>query len=142
MKLEGARFAVYTAAKGDEADAEKVTVNGIEHLLLPVMVDGQHLVLETDANGYALSPDLECTTYLLLEIKAPRGYLPKEELISVTVQPDTVQDIALVEISNTRGFRLPETGGMGTALYTGLGLVLVVAALTLLVWKKRCQYCE
>lgn len=142
LKLAGAQFGVYTAPMEGDTNTVTVTVGGVDYTLVPVMVDGQHLVLETDSNGYALSPELECTTYLLVELQSPRGYLPLEEPVSVTVQPNTVQDITTVEIPNDRGLLMPETGGIGTTVFTVTGLALVVVALVLLILKKQYQYCE
>lgn len=142
IKLAGAKFAVYTAAKEGDTNMETVTVNKIQYSLVPVIVDGVPLVLETDENGYAISPELECNTYLLVETQSPSGYLKLDEIISVTVQADTVQEVTLVEIPNKSGRLLPETGGIGTTVFTVSGLVLVAVAFTLLAWKKRCQAYE
>ena len=142
VKLKGARFAVYTAPKAGDTNVQTVTVNGVPYSLVPVMVNGSPLVLETDDNGCAISPDLECDTYLLVETKAPNGYFTLDEIKSVTVVPNTVTDITWIEISNTHGYRLPETGGIGTTAFTVAGAALIVTAFTLLAWKKRSRNYE
>lgn len=41
------------------------------------------------------------------------------------------------EISNKSGMELPSTGGIGTTIFYVIGSLLVVAAVVLLVTKKR-----
>ena len=40
-------------------------------------------------------------------------------------------------IANNSGFELPSTGGMGTTLFYVIGGIMVLAAVVLLVTKKR-----
>jgi LPXTG-motif cell wall-anchored protein len=77
-----------------------------------------------------------------VEIEAPDGYLTLDEMKSVTVVANTVKDITWIEISNKHGFLLPETGGIGTRIFTVAGMTLVAIAFVLLASKKRFQYCE
>jgi len=142
VKLAGAKFAVYTAAKEGDAGAETITVGETQYSVVPVLVGGAPLVLETDDSGYAISPELECNTYLLVEIEAPKGYLPLDEVKSVTVVANSVQDLTWVEIPNTRGYHLPETGGIGTTVFTATGMALIAVAFILLAVKKRCRDCK
>ena len=46
-------------------------------------------------------------------------------------------DGSFVTVSNSAKFTLPNAGGMGTTLFYTLGGILVVAAVVLLVTKKR-----
>lgn len=55
----------------------------------------------------------------------------------VSVVSDLVTPVTTVPISNQKGVLLPETGGVGTAIFTVSGLLLVVLAASLLVLKKR-----
>lgn len=50
---------------------------------------------------------------------------------------NTSTGIAGITVANNKGSTLPETGGMGTTLFYVLGSVLVLAAVVLLVTKKR-----
>ena len=54
----------------------------------------------------------------------------------------TATGIAAITIANNSGSTLPETGGIGTALFYIAGAVLVLAAVVLLVTKKRMRYAE
>lgn len=50
---------------------------------------------------------------------------------------DTSTGIAGITVANNKGNTLPETGGIGTTIFYVLGSVLVLAAVVLLVTKKR-----
>ena len=50
---------------------------------------------------------------------------------------NTITGIAGITVANNKGSTLPETGGIGTTIFYVLGSVLVLAAVVLLVTKKR-----
>ena len=50
---------------------------------------------------------------------------------------NTTTGIAGITVANNKGSTLPETGGIGTTIFYVLGSVLVLAAVVLLVTKKR-----
>lgn len=136
IRLKDASFAVYTVAEEGDNDIQTITCNGIQYSVVPVMVDGVPLVLETGEDGSVISPELECNTYFLVETKAPKGYIKQEDAISVTVIANTVQELTYVEIPNVRGYHMPETGGIGTTVFTVGGITLMAVAFVLLAWKK------
>lgn len=55
---------------------------------------------------------------------------------------DTSTGIAGITVANNKGSTLPETGGMGTTLFYVIGGILAVAAIVLLVTKKRMNSAE
>ena len=136
-RLPGAQFEVYRAATDEDDDVKIITCDGTEYAVTPVKVNGSKLVLTTDANGHAVSPQLTCGTYFLVETKAPDGYNLPREAFSVTVVSSTMSEASTVTIANTPGMLLPETGGSGTTWYAILGCVLMLGALTTLTLKKR-----
>lgn len=140
--LEGAQFEVYRAATESDADSSIVVCDGVQYAVIPVMVNGEKLVLTTDENGTATSPELTCGTYFLVETEAPRGYQLLDEAVSVTVISGTMTVNATVEIPNEPGRLLPETGGIGTTWMLVIGGCLVAGATILLVTKKRMRYYE
>lgn len=101
---------------------------------------------------------LEPHIYHILEIKAPDGYnLPKDPF-KITIEPTydstgkytgmryeygstalTEKENGHIEIgiANGQGTTLPSTGGMGTTLFYVIGGIMVLAAVTLLITKKR-----
>lgn len=136
MVLEGAQFEVYRAATAEDTNTTTIMCNGVQYAVVPVMVGGEKLVLTTGENGLAVSPELDCGTYFLVEVKAPAGYNLLPGAVSVTVLSSEMNTVT-VEIPNQRGSVLPETGGVGTTWFLIIGGVLTVGAVVLLVTKKR-----
>jgi len=137
--LKGASFEVYRAATTADTETKIVTANGMQYAVVPVKVNGETLTLITDANGQASSPELLCGTYFLVETKAPAGYNLLEEAVIVTIASGELAEIPVVEIGNVRGNILPETGGMGTTIFTTMGLILVLSAGILFVTRRRME---
>lgn len=137
LVLENAQFEVYRAATEADTDPSIVICDGVQYAVVPVMVNGEKLVLTTDENGRAVSPELSCGTYFLVEIEAPKGYQLLDEAVSVTVISGTMTVSTTVEIPNQPGSLLPETGGIGTTWMLVIGSCLVVGAAILLVVKRR-----
>ena len=92
----------------------------------------------TDANGCALFYGLAYGTYYLIETEAPEGYNLLTEPVEVVIDGTTHLEENAVLVTNSSRFRLPETGGIGTSLFTfgGVG-ILGAAALVLLGGKKK-----
>lgn len=111
--------------------------------------------VKTPANGNITFEGLDAGTYYLEETKAPTGYnkltAPITVVISSTLPPTggtasytvtadgaTTTDYT-VRVENKAGTELPSTGGMGTTLFYVIGGGLMVAAIVLLVTKKRME---
>lgn len=114
----------------------------------------------TNENGEISFTGLGEGTYYLQEIKAPNGYnLPadaeattKVEIVArykadgtidlgnsnVTVK-GTDHMYVTADIANKPGPVLPSTGGIGTTIFYVLGGILTVAAIVLLIVKKRME---
>lgn len=94
--------------------------------------------------------------YVIKEIKAPDGYNILKDTINVTIESEYVEEdgegkmvftysgeavdyngVARVTVINQIGSELPSTGGVGTTMFYILGGVLVLAAVILLVARKR-----
>ena len=137
MKLEDAQFQVYRAATSADTETEVIFCNGVQYAVVPVTVGGEKLVLTTDENGFAISPELPCDTYFLVETKAPAGYNLPAEAFRVTVRSSVMTTVETVEIPNQRGNILPETGGIGTTVFTATGALLILLAGTMLIADRR-----
>lgn len=137
--LAGAEFAVYRPATETDADTTVILCEGVEYAVVPVLQDGVPLVLTTGEDGRAVSPELDCGPYFLMETKAPDGYNLLNRVVPVTVYSNLMTNVAPVEIPNERGSILPETGGIGTAGFLLIGGLLAVVTAVLLVTKKRMQ---
>lgn len=103
----------------------------------------------TDEDGKAVVYGLAYGTYYLIETKAPAGYNLLAE--PIVVQVDESSHITLddnrtdtdgnpvdrtIRIINTK-FILPDTGGMGTTVFTVGGLLILVAACLLLLSNRK-----
>ena len=92
----------------------------------------------TDDDGCALFYGLAWGTYYLVETESPEGYNLLTEPVELVVGDVTHLDENAVLVTNSARFQLPDTGGIGTAVFTlgGAG-ILGAAALVLLGGKKR-----
>ncbi|MBR6527661.1 MAG: LPXTG cell wall anchor domain-containing protein, partial [Lachnospiraceae bacterium] len=105
--------------------------------------------ITTDENGDALIFGLEAGTYYLVETKAPAGYNLLSYPVQVTLDQtshhtgdiEATQEIEEIDrtvyVANSNTFRLPETGGIGTAVFTLVGSLMMGGAGVMLVNKKR-----
>jgi len=92
-------------------------------------------VFKTDVDGAAVINGLKNGTYNVMEIKAPDGYVLATTGAEVTINDANGE----ARISNTKGssIPLPETGGLGTVLFTVFGVIVVITAGVFLVTNKR-----
>ena len=96
---------------------------------------GKASVVTTTANGDAMIYGLAEGTYYLVEIQAPAGYNLLSYPLEVTLnQSSHATD---VEVANSNTFKLPETGGMGTTIFTMSGMMMLAAAAFILIMKKK-----
>ena len=128
--------------------------------LLAAAINGTITSQTTDKDGKTAFTGLKAGTYHLQEIKAPDGYsLPDGDAavtdveIKVAYKNDGSIDrdnstvtinnsdhmYITADITNKPGAVLPSTGGIGTTIFYVLGGVLTVAAIVLLIVKKRME---
>ena len=102
---------------------------------------GKITEVTTDANGAANFTGLEKGTYALVETASPTGYNLLENPVTVNANHDategTVNVGVVAKVANSSGTVLPTTGGMGTTVFYVVGAVLVVAAVVVLITRKR-----
>lgn len=100
-------------------------------------------VKSTDQNGCAEFGGLKDGTYQLKELYPPYGYNVMTEPVEVVINgaSATVENQAVlsqpVEVPNSTGSKLPETGGIGTTIFYTAGSILVAGAAIMLIRKKR-----
>ncbi|MBR6513628.1 MAG: isopeptide-forming domain-containing fimbrial protein [Clostridia bacterium] len=146
LALAGAMFQL----TGENGVIKFSKVDGAAVPTYRVDADGTLDTIETDANGKFEIIGLDEGEYELVETKAPEGYNKLDDSIAVVITSEydvtattkatyEINDAtpATIEVENKTGGLLPETGGIGTAIFTIGGSVIMLAAVILLVSKKR-----
>lgn len=120
--------------------------------------------LTTDANGQLTLPILEKGTYYLQETTAPAGYVSTGTVWKLTltnkldiegeglsfkgtsgtssngtIEKDPLTQSFVLQITNTAGKPLPNTGGSGTQLLTSAGGVMIAGSLLMYGYRKRLR---
>ena len=158
--LAGAKFRLYKKegdAKAANDNAIKVTGSDGSYTVAENQKTESNMDMDTKATevgtGYNLRLNgLAAGTYWLVEKEAPAGYNKLTAPIKVTIiqdeekelkwtvsKDDVLEDDKIIDIKNTTGTILPGTGGMGTVLFTvvGIALVLIIAASFVISRRKR-----
>lgn len=144
--LSGAKFKLYDAeTDGNEISLTKVADGDYYRPAL----DGDTSIEYIEA-GEVTIKGLAAGTYYLEEIEAPDGYnkltdrtkveITNANLINTKATDGTYtrgENDTGIQIQNNKGAELPSTGGIGTTIFYVIGGVLVVAAIVLLVTRKR-----
>lgn len=108
----------------------------------------------TGANGIIKFQGLAAGTYYLVETKAPEGYNKLAKPIKITITDTTTDGTAPswtvamndgkgdggsegnlpeIQVQNNKGVLLPETGGMGTVIFTVAGIAIIAGGIA---WKR------
>ena len=107
-----------------------------------------------DENGVITFEGLGEGTFSITEMEAPEGYNKLTKPIEIVIdfnengtpkwsatqngeKMDLDGNIFVMKVENKAGATLPTTGGMGTTIFYMAGAVLVLAAVVLLITKKR-----
>ena len=129
VTLAGAGFEVRKASK--ESDALKFTrlADGV----YKYDPEGKVTEVFTKANGTVKVQGLDVGTYYFKEITAPKGYSvnqnQSEATLAVGENEKATGAIAVTTgMTDTKLSALPSTGGMGTYLFTIIGVVVMAGA--------------
>ena len=77
---------------------------------------------------------------LYQEGKAPTGYVVSKNAVEIEISKASVEEgYQLVEITNNAAGLLPFTGGMGTIVYTIIGLIIIAGASIGIVSYKKSK---
>ena len=146
--LNGAKFELYDAPTGGNKIALVKETNGDYHVATDAEKKKEEFTPDVIEAGKVTVKGLDANTpYWLEETEAPAGYnkLPgrvevkiENSNLTTTMTGDTWADgNGGVQITNKTGAELPSTGGMGTTIFYIIGSVLVLAAVVLLIVRKR-----
>lgn len=131
-KLSGAEFALYKV----DTSGNEIQVNSYT----------------SEQRGKISIKNLPIGQYVLRETKAPTGYVKSAEPWNITVANDRTitvkydgKDVAskpdnnktIYQITNTKVYSLPESGGPGTYGFTISGVAILATALLLFIKNKR-----
>lgn len=157
-KLQGAEFRLVNADKTKAATINngKITgwtdLNGGTSITVPnggqfsiegLDADVQYYLEETKApTGYNLpSGDAKYTSIMLTAtVKADPGQKPAVNVLKLGQVADTTPadgTFSTLQIKNSKGSTLPETGGIGTTIFTIVGVTAMVAAAGGFVLRNR-----
>lgn len=158
--LAGAVFSIYKDEACTAANIVKFTKTSDN--VYQYKADGTVTEITTDSNGKFNLQGLDAGTYYLKEIEAPAGFNQLDTVLKVVISHEglttstdnddltyklqtgvkngdtyTMTDVTEVKVENKTGAVLPTTGGIGTTMFYVVGSALVIAAVVLLVTKKR-----
>ena len=136
-----------------DANDSSIKLAGVEFDVYKDSKDGDKVgTITTDQNGVAKLDGLALGEYTLVETKAATGYNIPPELfngVSVTLADDDLDGnlnndtdaVYGTQITNSKGIiNLPTTGGIGTWIFTLIGIALLgLAAAFMLVMRRRQQ---
>lgn len=160
--LAGATFQLYKSEKDANAKQNPIAVTGSNgsYTVDPVQTGERQYDMVSIDNGTTVGTGmnlklngLAAGDYWLVETKAPDGYNGITAPIKITItksgdtevnnwtisKDNTKEDDQIIDIENSTGTILPGTGGMGTILFTvvGIALVLMVAVSFVISRRKR-----
>lgn len=133
LKNKAGKYAVMTKAGNNYSFSHAVD-----------SADEATVILTDGGTGVYTIRGLDAREYILVEVEAPANYIKGEDTtVTISEERDEGGNLiglkvpASVNIINMPGSTLPETGGTGTTIFYIAGAVLVVAALALLLIKRR-----
>ncbi|MCD7919158.1 MAG: isopeptide-forming domain-containing fimbrial protein [Clostridiales bacterium] len=97
--------------------------------------------LTSDGEGYATLNGLDAGTYYLKETTAPNGYVMSNVTVKVVLPDDADENTNVVSV-NFANSAIPSTGGMGTTMYTVVGVCIVLTAGLALVATRKIRRAE
>lgn len=130
-------------------------LSGAEFVLYKVDTSGNEIQVNSytsEQRGKISIKNLPIGQYVLRETKAPTGYVKSAEPWNITVANDRTitvkydgKDVAskpdnnktIYQITNTKVYSLPESGGPGTYGFTISGVAILATALLLFINNKR-----
>lgn len=149
ITLPGAEFKIATDAAGTtfvKWNAALIAANAGGSFATPAA--GEDIVMVSDSTGKFQIKGLAGGTYYLVETKAPKHPTSGEQYnllrdpAAFQVTKTSYEDTNQMEVKNNSGLQIPQTGGMGTVLFTIVGIALMGAAIVLFRKKRNAASVE
>lgn len=133
--LAGAEFKVYKVGENNAlGEALKFDYNGGVYTYNPTFTRQDAATVVTGTNGEVKVEGLDKGTYHFTETKAPNGYsineAGKDIALGTNIEKATANFEAAsgLKLKDSKLSSLPSTGGMGTYLFTIIGVVVMAGA--------------
>ena len=132
-KVDGTEFPTYVVDSEGTAD---ITTDTTGKFFIIGLDEGKYELEETDApDGYnKLAANIDVvigSDYNYDNLTATYHFVETIDDVETEVEPTTI------EVENKTGGLFPETGGIGTTIFTVVGIAIMLAAAVILVSKKR-----
>ena len=138
--LAGAEFKIATDAAGTTFltwTQALIDANTVTLFVTPVV--GADITMKSGANGLFEIKGLKGGTYYLVETKAPNvggiQYNLLRDPAAFSITKTSYESVNTMQVLNNTGLEIPFTGGVGTVVFTVIGVALMVLAITL--FRKR-----
>ena len=145
----------------NKVDQDKKPLTGAGFTLYKKNASGEYVTVGSEVKGDQMTTfewtGLDDGDYKISETTTPAGYNTAADIkFTITAAHDVLSDnptltslsgdtftgnvstgAVSADIENNKGSTLPETGGIGTTIFYVVGSILVLAAVVLLITKKR-----
>ncbi len=139
--LQGAEFSVFRSEADADSNTNPISINGTTRFVSnqdgDVVIAGLRFSNFMDGVAVTAGGAGE-QKYWLAEVKAPTGYELLAEPLEFSV--DSVAGSTVLEVKNVKlnaGFQLPLTGGAGSGVMIGIGVLLIAASFVYSVRRSR-----
>lgn len=146
--IDGAKFKIYASETGNDEVAVVLNADGDGYIRAADETAGVEIEVK---GGIIRVEGLDNGTYYLEETQEPEGYnkltarqkfIVGDGNLYAVLSAEGAYQSSGVQVVNNTGSRLPETGGIGTLLFTILGGSTALGTGVVLVTKKRMSNIE
>lgn len=142
IMLPGAEFKISKNATGTDLlkwTQALIDANDTSKFVTPVV--GEDIVMKSQSDGIFEIKGLKGGNYWLVETKAPSLNGSQYNLLKVpepfTITKTSYETANVMQVENNKGLQIPQTGGIGTLIFTVGGIGLMAVAVYFLRKGKR-----